>query len=250
MADTPGTVSRRGGTPENRICTFRFRLARSCGRLLQRDQPSLPDDRDAIADALHLRENVRREEDGPAFGLEGVEDLVERPLHQRVEAFGRLVEDRQLGIVLKRLDDADLLAHAARVVADEPFQGGRRQFQPIAQLAAPHRRTAGQLGEVVEQPFSAERVVERDAARQVADAATDRDAVAHDVEAEHASTAGGRMQKPEQQANRRALPGSVRAEEAEDLALAHDEIERFERSDFMAVVLGETGGFYRGMSHR
>ena len=56
---------------------------------------------------------MRREEDRPALGLERVEDFVERPLHQRVEPFGRLVEDGELGIVLERLDDADLLAHAA-----------------------------------------------------------------------------------------------------------------------------------------
>ena len=54
--------------------------------------------------------------------LSVVEDVVERVLHQRVEAFGRFVEDRQLGIVLEGLDDADLLAHAARVVADRPAQ--------------------------------------------------------------------------------------------------------------------------------
>ena len=46
-----------------------------------------------------------------------VEDAVEGVLHQRIEPFGRLVEDRELGVVLERLDDADLLAHAARVVA-------------------------------------------------------------------------------------------------------------------------------------
>ena len=188
---------------------------------------------------------MRREEDRPPLGLEGVEDLVERPLHQRVEALRRLVEDRQLGIVLQRLDDADLLAHAARVVADEPLQRRTRQLQPVAQLAAPHRRTAGQLAEIVEQPLARERVVERDAAGQVADPATDRHAVAHDVEAEHAAAARGRMEKPEQEADRRALPGSVRTEEAEHLALTDDEIERFERSDVMAVVLREAERFDR-----
>jgi hypothetical protein len=62
---------------------------------------------------------VRGEEDRPAFGLERVEDLVERPLHQGIQAFGRFVEDGQLRIVLQRLDDPDLLAHAAGVVAHQ-----------------------------------------------------------------------------------------------------------------------------------
>ena len=111
-------------------------------RLLQGDQPSLPDDRDAVADALHLGEDVRRKEDGPAFGLEPVEDLVERALHQRVEALGRLVENRQLGIVLQRLDDADLLAHAARVVADKPLER-RTATAPAARTARGGARTDG-----------------------------------------------------------------------------------------------------------
>ena len=51
-----------------------------------------------------------------------VEEVVERALHERVEALGRLVEDGQLRVVLERLDDADLLAHAARVVADRPLE--------------------------------------------------------------------------------------------------------------------------------
>ena len=52
-------------------------------------------------------------EDRPAFGLEDIEDFVERTLHERVEPLGRLVENRKLRIVLERLDDADLLTHAA-----------------------------------------------------------------------------------------------------------------------------------------
>jgi hypothetical protein len=93
--------------------------------LLHSDQVSMPNDGHAIADPLHLGEDVRREKDRPAFGLERVEDSVKRPLHQRVETFSRFVEDRQLGIVLERLDDPDLLAHAARVVPNEPSKRAR-----------------------------------------------------------------------------------------------------------------------------
>ena len=214
-----------------------------------RDEPPLPDDRDAVADALDLGEHVGREEDRPSVGLERIEDLVERALHQRIEALGRLVENRQLGIVLQRLDDADLLAHAARVIADQPLQRGRRQLQPLAQLAAPDGRTAGQLAEIVEQPFSGQRVVERDAAGQVADPAPDRHGVADDVEAEHAAVAGGWMQESEQQPDGRALPCSVGTKEPEHFALADDEIERFQGANLVAVVFGEAGGFNRWVSH-
>ena len=64
--------------------------------VLERHQPALADDRHAVADALHLGQDVRREEDRPAGRPQVVEDLVERALHERIEALGRLVEDRQL----------------------------------------------------------------------------------------------------------------------------------------------------------
>ena len=51
---------------------------------------------------------------GAARSLALVHDVVERALHERVEPFGRLVEDGQLGVVLEGLDDAELLAHAPR----------------------------------------------------------------------------------------------------------------------------------------
>ena len=71
------------------------------------------DDRHAVAEALDLRQHVRAEEDGPALAPQVVEDPVERVLHERIETLGRLVQDRELGVVLQRLDDADLLAHPA-----------------------------------------------------------------------------------------------------------------------------------------
>ena len=49
-----------------------------------------------------------REEDGSPRGAPFVEDLVEGPLHQRIEPFRGLVEDGQLGIVLERLHDPDV----------------------------------------------------------------------------------------------------------------------------------------------
>lgn len=77
--------------------------------VLERDELTLPNDRDAIADALDLGQNVRREEDRPSLPTQVVQQLLERPLHQRVESFGRLVENRDRRIVLERLDDAYLL---------------------------------------------------------------------------------------------------------------------------------------------
>jgi hypothetical protein len=97
--------------------------------------------------------------------------------------------------VLQRLDDPDLLAHAPGVVADRPPQRRRRHLEPLAELGLPGRRPAGELAEVVEQVLPGHRVVERDAARQVARPGPDRDGVANDVEAHDGAAAGAGMEE-------------------------------------------------------
>ena len=71
-------------------------------------------------------------------------ELVERLLHDRVEALGRLVEHEQLGVVLDGLDDAELLAHPARVLAHRSGEIGPRQLEQLERSArdpgSGHRR--------------------------------------------------------------------------------------------------------------
>ena len=50
------------------------------------------------------------------------DDLVELLLHERIQAARRLVEDEQLGRMEERLDEADLLAVAAREVPDRTIE--------------------------------------------------------------------------------------------------------------------------------
>ena len=102
----------------------------------QRHQLALAHDGHAVADTLHLGEDVRREEDGATEPLAVLEDLVEGALHERVEALGGLVEDGQLGVALEGLDDADLLAHAPRVVADLATQVAPAQLHALDELVA------------------------------------------------------------------------------------------------------------------
>ena len=80
--------------------------------------------------------------------------------------------------------------------------------------------------------FSRERVVERDSAWQVPEPTAYRHTVADRIESEHPRASGGRMKKPEQQANRRAFSGAVRSQEPEYFTLANRDIERLERPDW------------------
>ena len=108
--------------PTRRMSTWRLRRASSAATSSERD--SCP--RRMIATRSQTRSTSDRTCDEKKIvrpsALSASRMVVERALHQRIEAFGRLVEDGQLGIVLQRLDDADLLAHAARVVAHRPSQ--------------------------------------------------------------------------------------------------------------------------------
>ena len=203
-----------------------------------------------VAQPLHLGQDVGREEDGSPGLAPLVEQVVEGALHQRVQALGRLVEDGQLWVVLERLDDADLLAHAAGVVAHRPLERPAGQLQPVDQLRAQRRRPPVQPGQVVEHLLAGQRVVQRDAAGQVASRRANGDAVADDVVAEHAPLAGGRMQEAEQQPDGRRLARAVGPQEAEDLAFAnvdrevvqgaHDLVPAARGKASLAVVLGQT----------
>ena len=109
------------------------------------DQPALADDADAVADPLDLVELVRGEEHGgAALALLG-DDGQELLLHQRIEPGGGLVEDQQLGLVEERLDQADLLAVAARQLAQRARQVGLEALGE--RLRAPQAVHAPQRGE-------------------------------------------------------------------------------------------------------
>ena len=107
---------------------------------LERGQLTAPDQRDAIARLLDLREHVRRQEHrGPSVPLQLVNRLRERLDHQRVEAVGRLVENQDGRIRRDRLDDAELAAHAVRVVAHRPPEIDVADIEPTKQMLEPGR---------------------------------------------------------------------------------------------------------------
>ena len=88
-------------------------------------------DGNAVADALHFADEVATEEDGTASCSALQEQLLQRTLHQRIETLGRLIENQQLRVSLKCLHHADLLAHAAAVVAHRSLQDRIGEFERL-----------------------------------------------------------------------------------------------------------------------
>ncbi len=93
-------------------------------------------------------------------------------LGQRVEPFGRLIENQQVGPVLQALDDVDLLARPRdRRPIGRP-QIAFAEFQRVNNLRPVNRRPALQSGEVVEQPVAGGGGVKTGDVRHVAQTAT------------------------------------------------------------------------------
>ena len=132
------------------------------------DQPAVADDRDPIAGPLHLGQDVAREEDRAALVLGLADQGIERLLHERVEAGGRLIEDQQLRPMLERDDEADLLLVALRVLLE---LARRVDLEALDERCLVRRVDAApQVGEVAQGLAAGQPVVQGELARDVADA--------------------------------------------------------------------------------
>src|SRR5260221_803779 len=78
------------------------------------DQAALANDRDAVAGALDLAQDVARKEDGPAFRLRLPHQRVERLLDERIESGRPLVEPEQFPSMLEGGDQPHLRPLALR----------------------------------------------------------------------------------------------------------------------------------------
>ena len=86
-------------------------------------QLALVQNRDPIADVLHVGQQVAAHHDRLALVLELQDQVLHLAGADRVEAAGRLVEQDQLGIVDQRLGQADAAGHALGVFLELPLAG-------------------------------------------------------------------------------------------------------------------------------
>ena len=192
--------------------------------------------RHAARDLLDLGEHVRGEEDAAPVRDDLAQDRLDLVLDERIEAVRRLVEHDQLRLRHERDCQADLLAVAARERPDAP---ARIEPQPLDQLpAVAGVDVATQRGHEIEAGVDAQRVVELEVAREVAAAAAHLERVALGVEAEHLGAAGAGADQVHEDADRGGLAGAVGAEETEDLAARHGQVDAIERAH-VAVRLDE-----------
>ena len=214
-----------------------------CGDPVDRHDATVADDGHPVAGLLDLVEDVGGEERRPTLRDGLAEEPEERLLHERVEPGGRLVEDEQVGPVLECDDQPHLLLVALRVL----LEAARRvEVEAGDEVGLVERVDAAtQVREVLDGLPACEPVEQGELAGQVADAPMDGHRVGRRLDAEHARAPGGRAEQVQEETDGRGLPGAVRPEEAEDLALFHGEV-HVDDAQVGSVELGELLGLDDG----
>jgi hypothetical protein len=228
-----------------------LRLPRELADLARVHQPPALHDDDAVAGALDVGHQVRREQHADAELPMRLADQRQHLLApHRIQPGRRLVEEDERGIVHQRLAQLDALLHPGRVAADRAValleQPGVAQRVGGAR-ARGGRRQPAQLRHVRQELGRAHLARQAVVLRHVADARAHAHA-GRGVLAEHQRPARGGAQEPHEDLDRGALAGAVLAEDAGD-AVVDAEAHVVERDD-AGISLGQPLGDEQGGSGR
>ena len=209
------------------------------------------DDRDPLAQLVGLLHVVRREQRRLPGAVEVLEDPPEVDPRLGVDAGGRLVEEEHPRLVHERAGHHQPLRETAREVEDHRVGAlGERELleQLVGSRPGAGARDAEEAAVVVEVLPDGERAVERVRLRDDADLALHVGGVAADVEAGDERAPAGRDDGRREHPDRRRLARAVRAEQAEELAAPHLEVEPVD-GDERPVDLAELLGPDRRVPH-
>jgi len=187
-------------------------------------------DGNAVADVLDVGEQVRAHDHCLAPRLQVDDQVLHLPGADRVEAAGGFVEDHEFGVVDQRLGNADPASHALGILAELPLavscetdhlDQGRRAPPPLLRIEAEEPAIE------IERLLGIEEFVEIRLLGEVADSFVLRDVGGGSAEDQRLTRRGKDQAK--KQFERRRLSRTVGAEQTEDLASPHVEVERLER---------------------
>src|SRR3984893_14349948 len=199
-------------------------------------QAPIADDADRRAGFFDFAEDVRRQKDGAPFIARLEDQAIEFLLVEWIEAARRLVENQQTRAMHEGLDQNDLALVSGRVLAELAAGVELEAIDKLLEVRVID--TPAQVPKVLEDLPARQIGVERGLTGHVADEALDLQRLLPAVETRDPRGAGIGAQQGHQQSDRRRLAGTVRAQEAEHLALL--DLERDVRDAALAaVVLGE-----------
>jgi len=218
--------------------------------------PALAQQRNSVANALDFREDVRGHENraAPLSGL--LEQRVKGLLHERIKALGRLVQNEERGVALKRLNKPELAFHAGAVLPQLATQIALREFQSLNEFLATLfvHRLPFQPCEEVEDFEPGQVGVNSEFTGQISDSRPGRQAVQPAIVTENRGRAAGGPEQIEEQADGGGFACAIQTEKAEDLALNDVEVEivqRGERAVSFREATNRNGGRLRvGGAHR
>src|SRR5258708_3655405 len=186
------------------------------------------EERDAVAERIGLVEVVRAEEDGAALAADLADELAHGARGVGVEPRGRLVEEHDARLVDRRPRDRHLLLHAARERRDGLRATVPEAHEPQVALGLRPRRRAvepEQRREEQEVLLGGLPLVEAGLLGEDADRGPDLLVLPAEAVTGDLGGPAGRRDERAEQAQGRGLARAVRAEEAEDLALSHLEVQ-------------------------
>jgi hypothetical protein len=185
------------------------------------DESSIAKNGNAVAQLLDFTERMTRKKHRVAGGGEIAQMLVERLLHERVQAACRFVKHEQSWRVRKREDESQLLAHPARHIPHSHPQVEIEFFRHRAartdQLAAPH------FSKNREGVDSAHPSRQAQIAREVTDILFDGAALAPAIHSKYFRGAGARTKKSEHDTNRGGFSSAIRSKETKQNAFGNVE---------------------------
>jgi hypothetical protein len=164
---------------------------------------------------------VRGEHDGGTGRGVALQDAPDRLGRHRVDALERLVKEQHFGVVQQRGREADLLAHAGRVVDDQLVLGAG-QVEHVQQLRGPLVHLgpgqSAQPARVGEQLPPRQPLEQPQPLGQHPDPGLHLDRIAPHVVPDHLDRPLVRPEQPGDHGERGGLPGPVRPDEPDELA--------------------------------
>ena len=155
------------------------------------------------------------------------EQAVERLLHERIEAFGWLVQYQQRRFGLESLDDSQFALHAGAVFTQPPPQVAVRQFQSVTEFLSVSfvHRVPVEAGKEIERFQRRQVEAEAQFSGQVPDSRPGLEALRPAVITKDKCFAGAGPEQIEQQTDRGGLARAIQPEEAKNLAPVNVEVE-------------------------
>src|SRR5579884_3538625 len=191
------------------------------GDVIDLDQPSLANDRHAVAGVFDFGQDVRGEKDSTSLCAHFSHHFIEFLLVERIQPAGWLVEDEDARLVHESLNQPDLAFVAARILTKLACGVEIEPLNELLEVCLVD--TAAQVAQVFENLTAAQARIKGELAGQIADQFLDFGRLRPAIQAANGGAAAVGAQQAHQRAHGGGFACAVGSQEAENLALLNVE---------------------------